>query len=183
MRIMLLLLISLVWLSGCTARPQNEASPPTNDQEHQIRVKQTIPRKQEIMNNQEVSTRLENIAEGIPQVKSANCVVFGNTAVVGINVEGNLDRSKVGTVKYAVAEALQKDPYGVHSIVTADMDLAERLRKISSEVRQGRPVAGFAEEMGAIIGRIVPQLPRDVLPDNEEPLKSEDSHKLNKEHL
>lgn len=170
-------------LAGCNTNPQNQSSPPSNNQQRQVRVKQTVPQKREIKNPTEIAARLENLAQRIPQVQSANCVVIGNTAVVGINVEGNLDRSRVGVIKYSVAEALRNDPYGVHAIVTADMDLAERIREIRNEIRQGRPIAGFAEEMADIMGRIIPQLPKDVLPENQQPSKSEDHRKLQKNHL
>ena len=100
----------------------------------------------------------------IPGVKGAHCVVFNNTAVVGIDVDSTMERSRVGTVKYAVAEAFRKDPYGIDAIVTADMDLSQRLREIQADMKRGRPFAGIAEEMADIIGRIVPQVPRDIQP-------------------
>jgi YhcN/YlaJ family sporulation lipoprotein len=87
---------------------------------------------------------------------------MGNTAVVGIDVDGRMERSRVGTIKYAVAEAFRKDPYGIDAIVTADMDLTNRIREIGADIRRGRPFSGFAEELSDIMGRIVPQLPRET---------------------
>ena len=75
-----------------------------------------------------------------------------------------MERSRVGTIKYSVAEAFRKDPYGINAVVTADIDLAQRLNEIGDDIRLGRPAAGFAEEMADIMGRIVPQVPRDVKP-------------------
>lgn len=75
-----------------------------------------------------------------------------------------MERAQVGTVKYAVAEAFRKDPYGVDALVTADMDLGQRLREIRADMRNGRPIAGFAEEMADIVGRLVPQIPRNIVP-------------------
>jgi len=95
--------------------------------------------------------------------------VFGNTAIVGIDVSGNLDASEVGTIKYAVAEALRNDPYGVHAIVTADMDLYQRIRELSRQIKDGKPVAGLANELADIVGRIMPQLPSDVIQPDEQP--------------
>jgi YhcN/YlaJ family sporulation lipoprotein len=118
-----------------------------------------------------LAEHLEQLATSVPQVESANCVVFGNTAIVGINVAAGLDRSRVGTLKYSVSEALRKDPYGVDAIVTADMDLAERIHRVRQETMNGKPISGFTKELSEIIGRIVPQLPRDTLPapDNQPP--------------
>lgn len=173
MRILLFFMFIIIAVS-CTANPNNDNSPPQSDQQNQVKVKQTVPEKRDIKDHQEVADRLEKLAKQMPQVKSANCVVIGNTAILGINVDEKLDQSKVGIIKYSVAEALRKDPHGVHAIVTADMDIAERLRIIRKEIKQGRPVSGFTKELGAIIGRIMPQLPMDVLPpENDEAIESE----------
>lgn len=117
----------------------------------------------------DVAVRLKQLAESIPQVESAHVVVMGKTAIVGINVKPDLERSRVDSIKYTVAEALQKDPYGVNAVVTADLDLQQRIREISEDVQNGRPIAGFAEELGDIIGRIMPQFPRDIAPQHPEP--------------
>jgi YhcN/YlaJ family sporulation lipoprotein len=158
--------ISLLLLAaGCGTTPQQGASPTQEGQTNgQVKVQQTIPPKPKITNPQEVAAHLEAIAARIPRVRKARCVVFGNTAVVGIDVDPHLDRSHIGTVKYSVAEALRKDPYGAHAVVTADMDLNQRLRNIRDDIINGRPISGFANQMSEIIGRIMPQLPQDITP-------------------
>jgi YhcN/YlaJ family sporulation lipoprotein len=115
-------------------------------------------------NGVDVATHLEMLARGVPGVNDANCVVFGNYAIVGIDVGEQMDRSHVGTLKYAVAEAFRKDPVGVDALVTADMDLAQRIREIRADVNNGRPIAGFTEELGDIVGRLIPQIPRGIVP-------------------
>ncbi|WP_309299358.1 YhcN/YlaJ family sporulation lipoprotein [Paenibacillus sp. YYML68] len=156
-------LLLAVALTGCNQSPKNGAnSSQADDPNRQVKVQQTAPQKKEIQDAEGVAQRLEQIATSIPNVESANCVVFGNTAVVGINVPEGMDRAKVGTIKLSVAEALKKDPYGVDALVTADMDLGERLRQIRVHIQQGHGLNGLGEELAAIIGRIVPQLPRDV---------------------
>ncbi|WP_424768271.1 YhcN/YlaJ family sporulation lipoprotein [Paenibacillus sp. sgz302251] len=156
-------IIVAIVATGCSTVARNETSPsPQNN--GKVRVQQTEPRKKEIKNSAQVAAHLEQLAKGIHGVKNAHCVVFGNTAVVGIDVDANLDRSRVGTIKYSVAEAFHNDPYGVDALVTADMDLSQRLNEMGADIRRGRPIAGFAEEMADIIGRVVPQLPRDVMP-------------------
>lgn len=107
-------------------------------------------------------THLKTLAKKVEGVRDANCVIYGNTAIVGIDVDGKLDRARVGTIKYSVAEALRKDPEGVDSIVTADADVSERIKEIGEHIRKGNPVSGFASELSDIVGRIIPQLPKDV---------------------
>jgi YhcN/YlaJ family sporulation lipoprotein len=165
----IVLLLCVSFLAACSRAPQNGASSSQEQSQNGIKVQQVAPTKREIKDPTAVADRLEKLAASIPRVESAHCVVFGNTAVVGINVSPDLDRSKIGTIKYSVAEALRKDPYGVNAIVTADMDLDQRLRDIRDNVKNGHPITGFAEQMADIIGRVMPQLPRDINNEPQEP--------------
>ncbi|KOP68925.1 sporulation protein [Bacillus sp. FJAT-18019] len=107
---------------------------------------------------------LRALAERVPGVNNANCVVMGKTAVIGLNVDGNLDRAEVGTIKYTVAEALKADPAGANAFVTADMDVSNRIADLGRHIQEGHPISGLASELADIVGRIIPQLPRDVTP-------------------
>ncbi len=177
-KMLLALLLVMLFVSGCGQNRDHAGSPSPQQTNHEIKVRQSVPEKPEIHNPEQVANRLEQLAESIPRVQSANCVVFGDTAIVGINVQGNLDRSMVGTIKYSVAEALRKDPHGAHAIVTADMDIASRLQEIGQDIRKGHPVSGFAEELSDIIGRVMPQLPKDVQPQHHAPAETEDRRQL-----
>ncbi|WHY18230.1 YhcN/YlaJ family sporulation lipoprotein [Paenibacillus sp. G2S3] len=106
----------------------------------------------------------EQLAKRVPGVNGAHCVVMNKVAIVGLDVEGSLDRSRVGSIKYSVAEAIRKDPRSVRALVTADMDLSSRLADMSRHVSQGHPISGFSSELADIIGRIMPQLPEDTKP-------------------
>lgn len=160
------IVVMLIALVGCNRVERNEASPPKHS-DYRIRAEQTAPERSPIANPREVAERLERLATSVPNVKGANCVVVGNTAVIGIDVDGDLERARVGTIKYSVAEALRHDPHGVGAIVTADMDIAHRLREIRDDMRNGRPLSGLANEMADIIGRIIPQLPQDLAPERD----------------
>ncbi len=160
-------LISLFILAliavGCSNGARNETSPsPQNNRSMQ--AKQQSVAKKEIADPNKVKAHLEELAKNVDGVEDAHCVVIGNTAIVGIDVAGDLERSRVGTIKYSVAEALHNDPYGIDALVTADIDISNRLNEIGADIRNGRPISGFAEEMADIIGRIIPQLPREIMP-------------------
>ncbi|MBY0012711.1 YhcN/YlaJ family sporulation lipoprotein [Paenibacillus typhae] len=120
----------------------------------------------DVQDNSDVALKdhFEQLALRVPGVNGAHCVVMNNLAVVGIDVDGSLERSRVGSIKYSVAEAIRKDPRGVKALVTADIDLSGRLDDMSRHMSQGNPVSGFASEMADIIGRIIPQLPEDTKP-------------------
>jgi YhcN/YlaJ family sporulation lipoprotein len=160
-RVFIVLATLAVLVSACS-KANNGASSPNNN--HQVHVQQSTPAKPQINNPSEVINRLEKLAKAVPHVNDAHCVVIGHTAIVGINVDGNLDRARVGTIKYSVAEALRRDPVGIHAIVTADIDISNRLREMSTDIQKGKPISGFTQELADIFGRIIPQLPRDVAP-------------------
>ena len=154
-------------VAGCGRQTDNDqtgqTSPPPEAAEHGAQAQDAREiRKLDIDDPAAVARHLEELAKSVPGVKDARCVVFGNTAVVGIDVDETLDRSRVGTLKYSVAEAFRKDPYGIDAYVTADMDLNARIREIRADIEAGHPVAGFVEELTDIIGRIMPQMPRDL---------------------
>ncbi|MFB9280017.1 YhcN/YlaJ family sporulation lipoprotein [Cohnella cellulosilytica] len=116
---------------------------------------------------QEKAAHLEALARGVEGVQNANCVVFGKYAIVGIDVDEKMERSQVGTIKYAVAEAFRKDPYGIDALVTADIDMGQRIREIRADIRSGRPISGFTDELADIVGRLIPQIPRNIMPPRE----------------
>jgi len=153
-------LLALGLAGGCAGGDADQQANQA-DQPKQVRVQQSAPNADE-ERTRATEARLESIAEGINEVKHANCVIVGDTAIVGIDVGADVDRSRVGTIKYAVAEALKKDPVGIDAIVTADMDLNQRLQEIRQDMANGRPMQGIAEELSDIIGRIIPQMPRDT---------------------
>ena len=169
-----LLFLFLATAVGCQTvnePPGNEAAPPTNQIKKTERVPQTAPEPERDQTPDAISRRLENIASRVPQVNDATAIVFGRYAVVGIDVNAALDRSKVGTIKYSVAEALKDDPMGANTLVTSDPDIVQRIREMNEDIKQGHTIRGFVEELADIVGRIIPQSPTEVEKREEPPSK------------
>lgn len=156
-----ILFVTLLLISGCNS---NEARDITNntDRNNLITVKQPTNNPEEKMTGEEVAEHLVQIANRVPNVNDATAVVVGEYAVVGIDVDKGLDRSRVGSIKYSVAESLQHDPLGANAVVVADADTFERLNKMREEIENGRPIEGITEELAGIIGRLMPQIPSDI---------------------
>lgn len=177
-----LVILSIIFFTfGCQLTnepPGNEAAPPKGEIKKTQRVPQTAPEPKRNYGANERAQRLANLAVREPQVNDATVIVFGKYAIVGIDVDATLDRSKVGTIKYSVAEALKDDPLGASALVTSDPDLVQRLREINADLKKGRPIAGFAEELSDIVGRIMPQIPNDVKK-REEPPTKENQEEIN----
>jgi len=162
---LVVLTLMLALLVGCNSK----ATPPSNNNNKDNTMQTQQVKPQSISNNQdEAIAHLENLAKGIEGVHDAHVVIMGKNAIVGINVDPKLERSRVGTIKYSVAEAFRNDPYGINAIVTADIDLGERIAEVGDDIRAGRPLQGIAEELADIVGRIVPQIPADLLPAQKE---------------
>ncbi len=157
-----ILLMSI--LVGCQLGNKNQANEERQNASVQQtqRVPQTSPEKPKDQGSEATANRLAALATRVPNVNDATVIVLGKTAIVGIDVNAKLDRPRVGTIKYTVAEALKKDPQGATAIVVADPDIVQRLREMNQDIKQGRPIAGFAEELADIAGRFVPQMPNDV---------------------
>jgi YhcN/YlaJ family sporulation lipoprotein len=166
-------LASILGLMACVfvgCSPKNsapkEVSPKTQKISYTQRVKQTVPAPQYTKSSTAVSNRLEQIAKNMPHVKDATAVSIGKYSIVGLDLDSNLDRARVGTVKYSVAEAIHKDPAGSNALVTADTDLVTRLKNISKDIREGRPISGILQEIASIAERIAPQ-PTKIVPKRE----------------
>ncbi|WP_240627301.1 YhcN/YlaJ family sporulation lipoprotein [Thermoflavimicrobium daqui] len=170
-RLSILFVISIL-ITGCETSnkpPAKEATPgPNQPISHTERVKQTIPQPKRDQSSQAIANRLVNLATSVPHVRGATAVVLGKYTIVGIDLDPRLDRGRVGTVKYTVAQALHEDPQGARALVTADIDLVQRLRDVNHDIRQGRPLGGILEELADITNRIVPQPSREA-PKREEP--------------
>jgi YhcN/YlaJ family sporulation lipoprotein len=169
--------VAITFLVGCGN--QNADMQQQNNAVHE--VKQSVNEPAKKLNGREISKRLVGIATDIPGVNHATAVVAGDYAVVGIDVDKNLDQTRVGSIKNAVANALKNDPYGANAVVTSDPDIYQRLRNIAKHIRNGKPASGIAEELSAIVERIVPEVPnRPLTPsqniENKQPRPSIDEN-------
>ncbi|GAA0446063.1 YhcN/YlaJ family sporulation lipoprotein [Lentibacillus halophilus] len=169
---MLFLFGVAVLLSGCQQNNDEESLPEETGNNRYIQVEDSDQTEQSDLSSHDIASHLAGVAGDIPNVHDATSVVAGPYAVVGIDVDKDLDRSRVGSIKYTVLEALQKDPYGKTAVVVADGDVVERIRSMHDKIRQGYPVQGVIDELSAIVGRYMPDFPI-----NEDRPKERDQNK------
>ncbi|MET3698135.1 YhcN/YlaJ family sporulation lipoprotein [Bacillus oleivorans] len=184
-----ILLFCLTWLVSCNAN-QNANDNRTAENENLVRVKNsTFDENVDRESGQEIASHLVELTTRVPNVEDATAVVLGGYAFVGIDVDANMERSQVGTVKYSVLEALKDDPYGAQAIVVADPDIVQRLREIGADIENGRPIQGILNELSDITGRVMPDIPlhlEETTPKNatEKPknqVNQQEEQQLNKE--
>ena len=182
-KILLTTVLFLFVVAGCAAN-NDEKTALNNRQNNFITVNQPNNNVNRQWTGEQIAEHLVDLATRNPDVKDATAVVAGNYAVVGIDVDKDLERSRVGSVKYSVAEALKDDPYGAKAVVVADADTVERLRNMRKDIQNGKPVSGVMNELAAIVGRLMPQIPYDINTDegpneaNEKQLKKGEQNQL-----
>ena len=183
LRIFLFASILTISLAACNQNnlPNNEVgNESTNDQNRtEIDVEQSSYEQNNQYSNNEIATHLANIAADVPDVNDAVAIIAGPYAVVGIDINEETDREQVGTIKYAVSEALRNDPYGKTAVVIADADMMQRLREMNMKMRQGHPVQGITEELAEIVGRYMPTFPVD---ENRPEEPSDNEHRIDEHH-
>lgn len=155
-----LLLVSTV---GCGQNNNSSGKAHKSNHSQYMEVKQPLnqPKKGSRRNltSQDIAKHLVKIAEGVPHVKHATAIVTIGYAVIGINVDKDMSRSKVTSIKKSVAKAVKHNPYGANAVVIADPDAVHRLKGMRKSIKSGRPVSGILEELSQIISNVTPQTP------------------------
>ncbi|MDQ0272419.1 YhcN/YlaJ family sporulation lipoprotein [Cytobacillus purgationiresistens] len=157
-----------LFLAAC-GTTQNESAPNTGEQKdtpHTVNVKNSTIEHQTRESGQQISEHLVDLSTQLPHVNDATAVVLGKYAIVGIDIDENTERSDVGSIKYSVAEALKHDPHGANAMIIADPDLYARLQEIGEDIKSGQPIQGIMNELADISGRLIPEVPADIIDPN-----------------
>ncbi|SHI41964.1 YhcN/YlaJ family sporulation lipoprotein [Lutispora thermophila] len=110
------------------------------------------------------ATESDNIAQAVqrvPGIKNAIAVTNGDIAYIGVNLDTNRgidNTSKIESIKEEVADAARNaDPDIDKVYVSADADFVENITRISNDVRNGKPVESFRDELNEIVNRVTPE--------------------------
>ncbi|MGG2065551.1 YhcN/YlaJ family sporulation lipoprotein [Bacillus sp. S14(2024)] len=173
--------ICLLLLASCsTKKNDNAASPSPTSNAKLIRTKSETNQDVTYKSDEKVAGHLTKLASSVPGVNDATAIVLGKYAVVGIDVNAKLDRSRVETIKYSVAESLKHDPLGANAVVVADIDTYQRLKDMGKRIKEGKAGEGILDELAAIVGRVMPQVPNDVFEKKQINPTKENNQQLNK---
>lgn len=173
MKLLIYMLMICFAITGCSVGTQDNAQ--EKPEQRNISMRNVNYKTDQNRPNEKVADHLASLAASIPGVRDATAVVVGKYAVVGIDVKAKLDRSRVESIKYAVAESLKHDPNGANAVVVADVDTYERLKQMGNQIRHGKAGEGILDELAAIVGRVMPQVPNDMIENKEtNPIKEND---------
>lgn len=176
------LVLCLTALYGCQGN-DNTAHEDTQPNNRFMQVENRSETENVQLTNTEIAEHLTTVASNVPEVNEASAIVAGPYTIVAIDVNKDIDRSRVGTIKYSVSEALYHDPWGKTAVVVADADLMARVRGMGDQLQAGYPIRGIVDELAAIVGRVMPEFPvTDDIPeeqdDNKEMLNEKDKNEL-----
>ncbi|XHU82374.1 YhcN/YlaJ family sporulation lipoprotein [Peribacillus muralis] len=161
-------------MTGCSMNNKNQASE-DDAKNHITKVNNSTIQEADRDTGQQTADRLTDLATSIPEVNDATAVVLGKYAIVGIDIDQDIERSQVGSIKYSVGETLKNDPKGASALIVADPDLNERIREVAKDIKDGKPIRGILNELADITSRVIPEVPGDIL--TPTPSKSIDKEK------
>ncbi|WP_409305290.1 YhcN/YlaJ family sporulation lipoprotein [Peribacillus sp. SCS-155] len=139
-------------LSACTNNGTNGERPGVLDGGQDNPVEE-----HERHTNQKTADRLVEMALGVPGVNNATAIVMNHYIIVGIDVDGKLNGPEAYKVKRNVAKALKNHPFGERVEIVADPDISDRLKKVSVDIKEGKPLRGILNELSDIEKRITPE--------------------------
>lgn len=182
MRKFILSLATVLLMTGCSMNNNNN----NNNEESQDNTKSNLTKvnnssvqETDRKTGQQTAKRLTGLAKSIPEVNDATAVVLGKYAIVGIDIDQDIERSQVGTIKYSVGESLKHDPNGANAIIVADPDINERIREVAKDINNGKPVRGILNELADITSRVIPEVPGDILTPTPTKVIENEKAKLN----
>ncbi len=98
--------------------------------------------------------------ERLDNVDRAYVLISGNTAIVGIDMDRNVEGQITRDLKDRIEKIVKDTKNDIENVsVTADPDLFTRIRNMAEDIVNGRPISGFAEEFEEILRRINPVTP------------------------
>ncbi|MCK1992614.1 YhcN/YlaJ family sporulation lipoprotein [Peribacillus muralis] len=174
MQKIILSVAAIFLMTGCSMNNKNQASE-DDAKNHITKVNNSTIQEADRDTGQQTADRLTDLATSIPEVNDATAVVLGKYAIVGIDIDQDIERSQVGSIKYSVGETLKNDPKGASALIVADPDLNERIREVAKDIKDGKPIRGILNELADITSRVIPEVPGDIL--TPTPSKSIDKEK------
>jgi len=89
-------------------------------------------------------------------VNKASVVVVGNVALIGIDLDKDVEKGQTEGIRENAARRAKEDPRIVNAVVETDPDSVARIQKIADGVRKGRPISEFFDEIAEFFNRLKP---------------------------
>lgn len=152
---MVLMLGTSLLMGGCNTAKKPYTPNPQSSKKTNI----TTPTN----NATQVANRCAAEANKVSGVKKATAFVAGKTVYIGLDLNANLEKNKSKQVENAVLNRLKKLEPGYTILVTSDIDIVTRIKKVAQGIAQGKPISSFSQEIQDIGTRINPKVKRTNL--------------------
>jgi YhcN/YlaJ family sporulation lipoprotein len=157
--IMLIGIMIMVSMAGCktaTRKPTPARYTPAPTRTTPAPSKTPTAVKKPTTESARASRIASNVAK-IPEVNKATVVVYGSTALVGVDMKARVQGTLETDVKKKIEKTVKDTDKSITRVyVTADPDLYKRIENIAKGISAGRPVSEFAKQISEIIKRITP---------------------------
>lgn len=114
------------------------------------------------MGNDNLTKRAKTISDELTKldgIKNATVIITGNTALIGVDIPADTQDDKITELKNKVeSKAKNVDKDIDHVAITADADVVTRIENMGKEIKNGKPISGFGQEIKEIIERITPNM-------------------------
>lgn len=108
--------------------------------------------------NAEKDIKIANQLVTIKGVRSATVLTNTNTVYVGLDLDKNAEASRTKKIEdEAIAKVKSMDPSATKVYVSANVDVATRLRNYVQDVKTGKPISGFTTQIEEMFMRVVPR--------------------------
>ncbi len=108
-------------------------------------------------NNAEKAKDIADQIEKLANIDRASVLISGNTAIVGVDMENNVEGQITRNLKQRIENIVKKADNDIKNVsITADPDLFTRISNMAEDITNGRPITGFAEQFEEILRRITP---------------------------
>lgn len=108
-------------------------------------------------NNVALARKIADRVEDIEVVNRAYVLISGDMAIVGVDMDSNLEGQVTNALKQRIERAVKKVDNNIVNVgVTADPDLLTRIRNMFKDMDDGNPIEGFVDEFQEIFRRITP---------------------------
>lgn len=98
---------------------------------------------------------IETMLKSMNEIQDANAVVAGNTCIVGVNSKNNA--TNTDALKNMIIERIKaSDPSITNVIVSQTGDVIEKIRQISSDIANNRPMDKINNDIAQLIRQAMP---------------------------
>ncbi|KMY51725.1 YhcN/YlaJ family sporulation lipoprotein [Peribacillus loiseleuriae] len=176
-------IIATLFVGGCTAHNANQGTKKTGvnnptdvsynptmnpngnyDGNYNVNYNQNngnYNRSYNVRNNSNNNIREGNYlaieVDKLPEVNSSSVMVMGNSAYVAAELSDLGGRERANIIEKRIADKVRSVDSGIANVyVSSNPDFIDRMRGYSNNVRNGHPIAGFANEFSETVKRVFP---------------------------